>query len=170
MSKSVSILDITVGGGTCKGEFPGPGGGDCLEPLTLCAECGSTHPPENECKERPSHKCHVCGTNALWVKNPDVYKDKMKRRPVDDLGVEMLEEVMGIYYFQTAAQLRQWKEFIEVIPESQIRKTWDECGKSTRKYGWLKYTLNKLNWLIDHGKIEKMPVVVKFDPDAVYIP
>lgn len=167
---SVSVLDITVGEGRCEGIHPDDGK-DCLEPLCHCEGCGSTHPSEEECpvSKAPIHECHVCETRVMWVKNPDSFRDKLKRAPADKLGKEMLE-IMGIHYFQTAAQLRQWQEFIEVIPESQIRRTWNECGKSTRKHGWLKYTLNKLNWLIDHGKVERMPVVVKFDPDAVYVP
>lgn len=169
MSENISILDSTVGSGQCEGEHPE--GGDCLEPLALCEDCGSTHPPEEKCQdnEHPVHECHVCSTKAMWVKNPDGWKDKMKRSPSDDLGKEMLEK-MGIHYFQTAAQLRQWQEFIEVIPGSQIRKIWGECGKSTRKFGWLQYTLNKLNWLIDHGKVEQRVVKVPFDPDARYVP
>jgi hypothetical protein len=145
-----SILDSTVGSGACEGEHPE--GGECLEPL-----------------EQPAKVCHICGSVVVWVKNPESFKDKMKRKPTDDLGIEMLK-MMGIHYFQTAAQLKQWQEFIKVIPESQIRETLAECGRSTRRYGWMKYTLNKLNWLVEHGKVEQVVVEEDFDPDAEFIP
>jgi len=166
---TISILDITVGSGQCEGEHPRDSK-VCLEPLTFCEECGSTHPSEEECpdSEHPVHKCHVCGTPVVWVKNPENVRRKRKLSPADALGREMLK-TMGINNFQTAAQVRQWKEFIEVIPEHQIRETWEGCRRNMRKHGWLKYTMNKLNWLIDNGKVDEV-VDMELDPGAEYVP
>ena len=148
---TTSILDVTVGEGQCEGPHPDDGN-QCLEPL-----------------EHPSKACHICNTSILWVDNPEGYKDKMKRRPTDALGLEMLK-MMGVHYFQTAAQLKQWNEFIEhPIPESQIRATWESCGKSTRRFGWMRYTLNALNYLVESGKVEQAVVPQDFDPDAEFI-
>jgi len=148
---TTSILDSTIGAGLCEGIHPGDGD-KCLEPL-----------------DYPMQVCEVCNTPVIWVKNSDSVKRKRKLSPADDLGKKMLK-LMKINNFQTAAQRRRWQEFIEIIPEPQIRETWESCGRNSRKFGWLQYTLNKLNWLIDHGKVEQAVVEQEFDSDAEFIP
>lgn len=148
-----SILDSEVGIGTCTGTHPE--GGDCLEPL-----------------DYPTAECEICGTQAMWTRNPDAMRRRMGLAPTDELGKRVLQIISdsggyGITHFQDKSQLERWNKITELVGEQQILDALEYCSRGKRRYGTLRHLLNHLDWLIDNGKVE---APVEIDPDVEYIP
>jgi hypothetical protein len=151
---TMNFCDLTTRQGICEGEHPQ--GGDCEEPL-----------------EYPWKKCPVCDTDIAWTNYPESARDKMRFTPKEQLGKDLLEFIsqtarVKVVHFKDIHTLRRWNKIIGIVPEVQVRKTWEKCAKKRRGRGLLDYIFNALDYIIDHDQVEQVPE--QHDPDAPYDP
>jgi hypothetical protein len=143
MTTKTSILDNQYTHDYCQGDHPK--GGECGEEM----ENGQT-------------ECHVCGTPAVWVNKGS---KKYRLAPKDDKGRRMLKIIskkgLRITYFRNAKELHRWERIAATVPMRQVVEITNQCCQGKKGYAALNHTLNALDYLIMHDRVEQTPEITE---------